>query len=182
MTLAWQQRWAEALSLLDSAVQIHGGDLSADHYYTVMIRAQRAMVRLQAGRLADVQDELAQLIEQVPELRDSYPRAALLIHNLAARYALAVHSPEQALAHTRAIEQIMEQHETHVSLDNSELVALALVSGDALAAADDLTMAALKWAEAQSLARQLIGPEHPLRLEAASRNPDQQVRYVSSQS
>lgn len=180
LMLAWQDRHEEALDLLDSAVQILSADTSAEHYYTTVIRTQRAMLRLQAGRIAAVQDELPYLLEKIPELRDSYPRGALLVHNLAARFTLATDKPAQALVHAQAIEQIFNEHQSPPQLDNVEQINLTLVVGDAYAAVGEARSAALQWEKTQSLARQLVGPGHPLRLEAESRGYNQGMRFATS--
>ncbi len=168
MIQMWRGQWSDALANMQQAVSDHIADTSADHHYSVFMRAQLAWIQLQSGRLDAVAESLPELLQKAPELVASYPRDALWIHMLAAKFNLRKKNPDLAMEQIKKIDAIFSAHNGNISLDNHEKVELSLIAGDAYADNNNLSMAREKWLHALALAEQLLGKDHVLRTEVTS--------------
>lgn len=168
MIQMWRGHWSDALTNMQEAVSNHIADTSADHHYSVFMRAQLAWVQLQSGQMDAVAELLPELLQKAPDLVASYPRGALWIHMLAAKFNLLNNNPDLAMEQIKIVDEVFSAYNGNISLNNHEKVELSLIAGDAYADNNNLYMAREKWLDALNFAEQLLGKDHALRREVTS--------------
>lgn len=129
------------------------------------MRSQLSWVLLEAGRAEEARELLPDIFSHAQGRSGVARLAVCRARMVAARLAMQEGEAKRAAEH---IEAALTETDAY-PVDNAELVRLHLLAGDVYAAAEDLERAISNLRKAQSLARNRLGANHPLKKEVAAR-------------
>ncbi len=157
-----------AIANIETAFAIYREVYAPDAITLLEMRADCARILSRAGQ----HERALALVPEIFKYGSNRPGDAELAfrraHMVAARAALAHGQPARAREHLDAAESRLDRW----SLETIDLVELTLLAGDVLAAESRFDLATPQWRQAERLAREQLGPTHPLHAMATARTAE----------